>query len=119
MHLEEGTIPAGYAKYIRTKILLLLLGLVLLFVLAVLSIATGPVSYDPLEVLRTLFMDHVSRQLDVVVFNIRLPQVLAAILAGAGLSVAGVIMQSVLGNPWVRPSRWGYPRPRLSGRLFR
>lgn len=118
MHLEEGTIPAGYAKYIRTKILLLLLGLVLLFVLAVLSIATGPVSYDPLEVLRTLFMDHVSRQLDVVVFNIRLPQVLAAILAGAGLSVAGVVMQSVLGNPLGSPFTLGISQAAAFGAAF-
>jgi len=118
VHLEEGTIPAGYVKYIRTKVLLLLLGLVLLFILAVLSIATGPVSYRPVEVLRTLFMGHVSRQLDVVVFNIRLPQVLAAVLAGAGLSVAGVVMQSVLGNPLGSPFTLGISQAAAFGAAF-
>ena len=48
MHLEEGTVPAGYSKYIQAKVFLLLLGLVLLLVLAVFAISTGPVSYDPL-----------------------------------------------------------------------
>lgn len=118
MHLEEGTVPAGYSKYIQAKVFLLLLGLVLLLVLAVFSISTGPVSYDPLEVLRTLFMDHVSRQLDVVVFNIRLPQVLAATLAGAGLSVAGVVMQSVLGNPLGSPFTLGISQAAAFGAAF-
>ncbi|HCR37929.1 MAG TPA: iron ABC transporter permease [Synergistaceae bacterium] len=118
MHLEEGTVPAGYSKYIQAKVFMLLLGLVLLLVLAVFSISTGPVSYDPLEVLRTLFMDHVSRQLDVVVFNIRLPQVLAAILAGAGLSVAGVVMQSVLGNPLGSPFTLGISQAAAFGAAF-
>ena len=31
--------------------------------------------------------------------HIRLPRLLAAVIAGAGLSVSGLIMQTVLGNP--------------------
>ena len=42
-----------------------------------------------------------------IIFNIRLPRVLAAIIAGAGLSAAGLIMQTVLDNPLAAPSTLG------------
>ena len=35
--------------------------------------------------------------------HIRLPRLLAAVIAGAGLSVSGLIMQTVLGNPMADP----------------
>lgn len=39
--------------------------------------------------------------------NIRLPRVLAAIIAGAGLAVSGLIMQTALNNPMASPSTLG------------
>ncbi|MDD3136796.1 MAG: iron chelate uptake ABC transporter family permease subunit [Methanoregula sp.] len=36
---------------------------------------------------------------DLIIWYIRLPRVLAAIVCGAGLATAGVVMQSVLKNP--------------------
>ena len=42
-----------------------------------------------------------------IIWNIRIPRVLAAIVAGAGLSVAGLIMQSTLGNAMASPSTLG------------
>lgn len=42
-----------------------------------------------------------------IIFQIRLPRVLAAIIAGAGLSAAGLIMQTVLQNPMASPSTLG------------
>ena len=42
-----------------------------------------------------------------IIWNIRIPRVLAAIVAGAGLSVAGLIMQSTLNNAMASPSTLG------------
>ena len=42
-----------------------------------------------------------------IVWNIRLPRVLAAIIAGAGLSVAGLMMQTNLNNSMASPSTLG------------
>ncbi len=42
-----------------------------------------------------------------IIWNIRIPRVLAAIVAGAGLSVAGLIMQTTLGNAMASPSTLG------------
>lgn len=43
----------------------------------------------------------------VVIWRIRMPRVLAAVIAGAGLSVAGCIMQNNLRNPLASPSTLG------------
>jgi iron complex transport system permease protein len=43
----------------------------------------------------------------VVILSIRLPRVVAAIVAGAGLSVSGCIMQNNLNNPLASPSTLG------------
>lgn len=118
MHLEEGTVPAGYSKYIWAKVAMILSGLVLLVVLVVFSISIGSVSYNPIDVFRTLLQGHVSRQLDVVVFMIRLPQVMAALVAGAGLAVSGVVMQSVLGNPLGSPFTLGISQAAALGAAF-
>jgi iron complex transport system permease protein len=43
----------------------------------------------------------------VVIWNIRLPRVIAGIVAGAGLGVAGCVMQTNLRNPLASPSTLG------------
>lgn len=42
-----------------------------------------------------------------IIFHVRLPRVLGAIVAGSGLSLSGVLLQSVLGNPLASPSTLG------------
>jgi iron complex transport system permease protein len=61
---------------------------------------------------------HVSDRLDVIVFSIRLPQVLSAVIAGAGLSIAGVVMQAVLGNPLASPYTLGISQAAAFGAAF-
>jgi iron complex transport system permease protein len=58
-------------------------------------------------VLQTLLGESVSTKWDSIIWNIRLPQALAAIVAGAGLSIAGVVMQSILRNPLGSPFTLG------------
>ena len=38
-----------------------------------------------------------------IIWNIRIPRLLAALIAGAGLSVSGLIMQTTLGNTMASP----------------
>ena len=42
-----------------------------------------------------------------IIWKIRVPRVLAAVIAGAGLSVAGLVMQTTLGNAMASPSTLG------------
>ena len=47
--------------------------------------------------------------------GIRLPRVLAALIAGAGLSVSGLIMQTTLNNPMASPSTLGVSNAAVFG----
>lgn len=50
-----------------------------------------------------------------IIWNIRMPRVLAALIAGAGLSVAGLIMQTTLNNPMASPSTLGVSNAAVFG----
>lgn len=50
-----------------------------------------------------------------ILWNIRLPRVLAAIVAGAGLSLSGLIMQTTLNNPMAAPSTLGVSNAAVFG----
>lgn len=50
-----------------------------------------------------------------IIWNIRIPRVLAAIIAGAGLSAAGLIMQTTLNNAMASPSTLGVSNAAVFG----
>ena len=50
-----------------------------------------------------------------ILWNIRVPRVLAALIAGAGLSVAGLIMQTTLSNSMAAPSTLGVSNAAVFG----
>jgi iron complex transport system permease protein len=107
VHLYNGEIPADYLGYVRRKSIYILGGVILLFLMFIYSISVGAVSIPPYEVLKTLMGQNVSTKWDAIIWNIRLPQALAAIVAGIGLSITGVVMQSILRNPLGSPFTLG------------
>ncbi|MBQ5365306.1 MAG: iron ABC transporter permease, partial [Spirochaetales bacterium] len=50
-----------------------------------------------------------------IIWNIRMPRVLAALIAGAGLSVSGLIMQTNLNNSMASPSTLGVSNAAVFG----
>ncbi|PIE52243.1 iron ABC transporter permease [Candidatus Fermentibacteria bacterium] len=107
MHLEDGKVPEGYTGYTERKKYINLTGFVLLLVMIVAAISAGSVPIPVLQVLKVLFTGTASRQVQIIVLNIRLPQVLAAVAAGTGLAVSGTAMQSILRNPLGSPFTLG------------
>jgi len=107
VHFAKGAVPEDYLVYIRRKYFWLMGGLLFLFIMLIYSISVGEVTIPPNEVLQTITGHSVSTKWDLIIWNIRLPQALAAIVAGAGLSVAGVAMQSILRNPIASPFTLG------------
>lgn len=103
--MSEHFLPQ-YAKFQRRKGLILLVLCVLVLFLALLGINAGAASLNPAEVLRTL-LGLGGRNAALIIFHIRLPRVAAAIVAGAGLSVAGCVMQNNLKNPMASPQTLG------------
>ncbi|MFW6209068.1 MAG: iron chelate uptake ABC transporter family permease subunit, partial [Spirochaetota bacterium] len=53
-----------------------------------------------------------------IVWEVRMPRILAALLAGAGLSLAGTVMQSVLRNPLASPYTLGLSSAAAFGASF-
>ena len=118
MHLENGKIPKEYHRYTGRKALVNLIGLALLFLLLLVSISVGSVPVPLGEVLRVLFTGEGSHQMQMIILNIRLPQTLAAVVAGAGLSVSGAAMQSILRNPLGSPFTLGISNAAAFGAAF-
>lgn len=107
MHLQSGHIPEEYRRYIGRKTAFITGTGVLLVVLVVISISVGAATLPLADVGRTLLGLSVSPQLDAIIWRIRLPQALAAVIGGAALSIAGAVMQSVLRNPLGSPFTLG------------
>ncbi len=84
----------------------------LLFLGIFLSLSLGRYSNDPGKVLNVILSKFgldvpVDPAMVSVVFNIRLPRVLASVLIGAMLSLSGAVYQSVFRNPLVSPDLLG------------
>ena len=69
-----------------------------------LSLAIGSVEIAPKQVFMALFRQDVASTSARIVLYTRLPRTCAALLAGASLAVAGVVIQIVLNNPLASPS---------------
>lgn len=107
MHLNEGNVPADYQTYLNRKVHWIIAGAILSFALFVMAISVGAIAIPPVEVIQSLLGITVSEKWDRIVWNIRLPQAIAALIAGIGLSIAGVAMQSILRNPLASPFTLG------------
>jgi iron complex transport system permease protein len=97
-----------YRIFVRRKKLVLGLLAVLMLMSFVLDLALGPVRLSPAEIVQALIWpDSASPQARVVLWEIRLPVALMALVVGAALSVAGAEMQTILNNPLASPFTLG------------
>jgi iron complex transport system permease protein len=103
-----GSSVAAYRRMSRRRLLLLLaLAGLLTFTLAV-DIAWGPARLSLPQVLRAIVApDSVGATTRVIVWEIRGPVALMAVLVGASLAVAGAEMQTILNNPLASPFTLG------------
>ena len=102
----SSDITDGYLKYSRRKILFLLLMAVLLLALCLFTIRLGAAGLTYGEILHYMLHPDDSWN-STVVWRLRLPRVVAAILAGAALGIAGAVMQGILRNPMASPFTLG------------
>lgn len=85
---------------------------------ALLSLRAG--SYDtPLaELVRGVFGRAADERVNIVVLNNRLPRILTAVLAGAGLGASGCVLQAILRNPLASASTLGVSQGASFGAAF-
>ena len=92
----------------NSKIVIGIAGIILLgIVLFVLNLFVGSVMVPIEDIFKVLLKENTDNTLSVIIFNYRLPQALTALLAGAALAVAGLLMQTLFRNPLADPSMLG------------
>lgn len=118
MHFHHGTINHEYNHYISRKILLILIASVALGVTVIFSISNGAASIPFTDVIRAITGLSETQRYNGIVWNIRLPQALCAVVAGAGLAISGAVMQSILRNPLGSPFTLGISHAAAFGAAF-
>ena len=99
----------------KKKRTLVLLGLVFaVLVLATLCLFVGSSNMTVKEGFGALFGSGTNAHIRII-RNIRIPRVLAAVIAGAGLSLAGLMMQTTLNNTMASPSTLGVSNAAVFG----
>lgn len=87
--------------YVAAAILVLTMALVI-------DVSVGPGNFSLAEVTGTILNPgSYGSKLDVVVWNVRLPVAIMAVLVGAMLGIAGAQMQTILNNPLADPFTLG------------
>ena len=96
----------------NTVIIIAMIAAVILVGVACLFVGSSNMSFsDAMDALLGGGSDAQSR----IIWKIRVPRVLAAIIAGAGLAVAGLVMQTTLGNAMASPSTLGVSNAAVFG----
>ena len=99
---RDGRLGAGW----------ILILIVLPFIAAIIALGIGRMSISPGEIIDVLAVrllgGHIENQLiEKTVMNLRMPRILLAALAGAGLAVSGCAFQSLFANPLATPDTLG------------
>ncbi len=95
-----------YHYAIRRKRMIIICMFAVMVFFMIISVNAGAAAMSPLEILKTVIGMGDERSF-VVVWKLRMPRVLGAVVAGAGLSAAGCVMQTCLKNPLAAPSTLG------------
>ena len=112
---SRPTLPAEFVMTGKTRftVLMLLLGMGV-FLSILLAACLGTVPIAPADALRIIFykvfqwnIDEISHQFSLpyidIIWELRLPRVLLAAIAGAGLAACGTVMQASVQNPLAEP----------------
>jgi len=87
------------------KISLFTSGIILIFILVLavlISLSVGAAEY-PIEKVWNILTGHGNDTENFIIFNVRLPRIIADILVGISLALSGVVLQAIFRNPLVEP----------------
>jgi iron complex transport system permease protein len=100
-------ISSAYGAHVRRKLIVTGTLSVATALALVAAVALGSADLPLSAVAKALIGLEVPRRVEMIVWSIRLPQALAAIVAGAGLAIAGAATQAILRNPLASPFTLG------------
>lgn len=99
MNGGAGTAGALYARLAARRGAILATACLVAVATTLIDIATGPSMLPLASVARSVFRLTQDRTVDAIVWSIRLPIALTALVVGAALGLSGAIMQTILNNP--------------------
>lgn len=102
----DGTSLIRYRREGAVKSILIFSSIALLVAAVLIALSCGPSSMTAGQAVRA-FVGSGEPHHRIVMWNIRVPRALTAVLAGMGLAVAGTAMQSILRNPLGSPYTLG------------
>jgi iron complex transport system permease protein len=105
-NLKILKVQQDYLKYTKKKIIFIAILIVFVFFFMVFSLSLGQVKIPFFEVI-TIIFNRGSSVNDIIIWNIRMPRILGAILIGACLAISGSVMQGILRNPLASPYTLG------------
>jgi iron complex transport system permease protein len=115
--MEPSSVTQAYTESLRKKIWLFAFFLFAVVVLSVFSLARGSFYISPIKVLATL-LGQTDGSAGIVIWNIRMPRIIAAIVAGWCLGLSGAVMQCLLKNPLASPFTLGISQGAAFGAAF-
>jgi iron complex transport system permease protein len=115
--LDQLSVIQTYTESFRRKIWLFVLFVCALAVLGVFSVALGSFHMSVLKVISAL-IGQGSGSAGIVIWDIRMPRIVAAIVAGWGLGVSGAVIQCLLKNPLGSPFTLGISHGAAFGAAF-
>lgn len=97
--METVTKTRGWSIIIITTLLVILA--------AIVAIGLGSVRVPIPEIIKTIFGISSESFHSTIIWDIRLPRVLLAIIIGANIAISGALLQAVMGNPLADPGLTG------------
>lgn len=74
---------------------------------AIVAIGLGSVNLSIPDILKTIFGSPVKASHETIIWDIRLPRVMLAMIIGANIAISGALLQAVMGNPLADPGLTG------------
>lgn len=103
-----GTLAAGYRRFVTRRAVWLAALATVLVISAVVNVMTGPAGLSLAQVVDGLLHPRMLEPgMYVILWEVRLPFALMAVVVGACLGLAGAEMQTVLNNPLASPQTLG------------
>ena len=109
---------SDYRKNELRSISCLVLLTVFLLLSILLSLRAGSYNTPVTELIKGIFGKSADKKINLVVQNNRMPRICTAIIAGAGLGLAGCILQAILHNPLASASTLGVSQGATFGAAF-
>jgi iron complex transport system permease protein len=113
----QGQVLNQYKNYLRKRIFLILIAFVLLILVIGFSLFAGSADIGMKDVYKLVIGKESTFSFQII-YKIRLPRIIGAVIAGIALAVSGAVIQSILRNPLASPFTLGISGASAFGAAF-